>query len=109
MTNSEFLYKGNARNLKDSVIGRFIDELAARLNDSEEGWLRFACKQWTEDWKTMPPGCKDIDLDTVIVDDEKKHTFEKKVREIQSLISEESIKGEIGRILELINCSKQST
>ncbi len=102
MSSSEFLYKGKARNLKDSVIGRFLDELAMLLQESELDWLQSACEGWQEDWKTMPPGCKDIDLDEVITEEVRRVAFSDKVREIQTLVEEESIKNELGRVLELV-------
>ncbi len=102
MSNSEFIFNEKSRNLKDSVIGRFLDELSEHLTQSEYPWLITACKQWMEDWKTMPPGCKDIDLGAVITDSDKRHVFVKKVREVKSFIAEESIKQELDRILELI-------
>ncbi len=103
MSNSEFLFKGKSRNLKDSVIGRFLDELAEHISLSDYPWLKHACNRWQEDWKTMPPGCKDIDLDAVIIDSNRRHIFEEKVREIQESISERSIEQELNRILELID------
>lgn len=102
MSNSEFIFKGKSRNLKDSVIGRFLDALEEHLSQSELPWLKEACNQWQEDWKTMPPGCKDIDLDAVITDSNKKRIFEQEVREVQALIGEASIKQELNRILELV-------
>jgi hypothetical protein len=103
MSNSEFIFKGTSRNLKDSVIGRFLDELSEHLRQDEYPWLKNACDEWQEDWKKMPPGCKDIDLDTVITDSDKKRAFKTKVLEVQALISEESIKLELDRVLELID------
>jgi hypothetical protein len=103
MSNSEFIFKGISRNLKDSVIGRFLDELSEHLSQDECPWLINACNEWLYDWKTMPPGCKDIDLDAVITDSNKMRVFKTKVLEIQALISEESIKHELDRLLELID------
>jgi hypothetical protein len=103
MSNSEFIFKGKSRNLKDSIIGRFLDELSVHLGHLDYPWLKSACEQWQEDWKTMPPGCKDIELDAVITDSDKKRVFREEVHEVQGLISEESIKRELDRVLELID------
>ena len=102
MSSSEILFRGKARNLKDSVIGRFLDELSVLLQETDLDWLKVACEGWQEDWKTMPPGCKDIDLDEVITSEKFRLAFDKKIREVQDIVTEESIKNELERVLELI-------
>lgn len=102
MSSSEFLFRGRSRVLKDSVIGRFLDELSGLIQDTDLDWLKTACKGWQEDWKTMPPGCKDIDLDRFLLSEKLRLDFDKKVREVQDIVAEKSIKNELERVLDLI-------
>lgn len=80
MSSSEVIFKGNSRCLKDSALGWFLDTLEEEIHmcHSEVAayeWLDRACKTWQEEWREMPPGCKDIELDSFLTDLQKQETF----------------------------------
>ena len=66
--------------VNDSQLGDWIkamtetfDDLNAQNIDIE--WLLLECDQWCEIYENFPPGLKDIELDEVLFDDNRKEIF----------------------------------
>lgn len=81
MATSEIFYRGKSKYIKDTALGLFLNLLEqqielASLNESDKNsWILNAYASWEGTWTGMPPGCKDIELDEFLINEEREKEF----------------------------------
>lgn len=80
MATSAVTFEGRHAFINDASLYELIKAIAFNLKSrvdegSEHNWLILACCSWMDEYETMPPGLRDIDLDRWLIAPERKEMF----------------------------------
>lgn len=107
MAQSAIRYAQRTRYIQDAHLGtviqslfKIIDQNTTKLSTESE-WLLKAISEWWSDFEDMPPGLKDVELDKWLTVASRKELFIGLLDEAYKQ-SDESLKGEILKIIEVL-------
>jgi hypothetical protein len=92
MATSAVRFSGNDVFIKDSELGDWIQAITVQFEemierDEDVEWLLVSCNEWCDIYENLPPGLKDIELDNVLSDEDRKLLFKQLLESTKSLES----------------------